>query len=339
LNRLAEGRAYQENLGLGNRRFLQDDAASAEPDQPLDFSTGIGNQIYALDETWSPIVDPGPGPYFPIWQSSPVLDRDLVNFNLIKYGGYGPFIELVAKTGSATIGGIDTAEPGNATHFDLTTRYGFELLHSSALCYSARHFILICSYCVSFFAIILSFAAGKLVEYNGDPMSSIYLPVFDSYEEDKTPVGVIVAVINWKAYFKDLLPPNAGALDVVLDNSCQGSFTYQLSGEEVFYKGQGDLHDTNFDWMEKTANFENLKLKDDSRLGFNLNEDLCRYNLRVYPTESLSNKYQTNVPTTITVSVFMVFLFTLMMFLLYDRYVTTPGLAIGLLTPLFLSAI
>jgi hypothetical protein len=54
--------------------------------------------------------------------------------------------------------------------------------------------------------------------------------------------------------------------------------------------------------MEATANFESLQLKDGSRLGFNLNEDLYSYNLRVYPTQSLSNRYQTNVPTTITIA-------------------------------------
>jgi hypothetical protein len=59
---LAEGRAYQEKFGLGNHRSLQAEESKNMEDE-LDFSTSIGNIIYSLDETWSPIVDPGFGPY------------------------------------------------------------------------------------------------------------------------------------------------------------------------------------------------------------------------------------------------------------------------------------
>jgi hypothetical protein len=221
---LAEGRQYQEELGLGNRRLQ----SATEETSDLDFSTGIGNKIYALDETWSPVADPGVGPFFPIWQSSPVLDRDLVNYNLITYGGYGPGILTAFNKGEVAIGGIDVAGPGDTSNPDLTT---------------------------SFFAFILSFAARKSVTYDGDPMSSVYLPVFESYDESKVPVGVIVAVINWAGYFENIFPPNSAGVIIVLENTCDGPFTYEIDGSEVIYLGQGDLHDTRWDHLEVSGMF------------------------------------------------------------------------------------
>jgi hypothetical protein len=102
----------------------------------------------------------------------------------------------------------------------------------------------------SFLAYILSFAAKKSVHYNGDPMSSVYFPVFDSFDDDSEPVAVIVAVLNWATYFKNTLPPNSDGVVVVLENDCDGPFTYFITHAEVEYLGKGDLHNEKYDAME-----------------------------------------------------------------------------------------
>ena len=85
--------------------------------------SSISERIFTFDQNWNVVVDPGPGPYFPIWQSSPVLPepRDLVNYNVLHYPQYGKFIDLAANTGQITIGGLDTAPPGDITHPELST--------------------------------------------------------------------------------------------------------------------------------------------------------------------------------------------------------------------------
>lgn len=300
---LDEGRAYQADLGIGiKRRDLSGDSLTG--DNVLKFVEGanegssvIADQIFSLDETWAAVPDSGPGPYFPIWQSSPILTspRDLVNYNLVTYGGYGPYIELAAAIGEIAIGGIDTADRGGVTHTDLTT---------------------------SFFAFIKSFSAGKLVEYEGDPMSSVYLPVFDTFGDDKQVVAVLVAIINWATYFENILPPNSQPVTVVLQNSCDGAFTYQVNGDSVEYVGQGDRHDPAFSSYVESVNLTGaVQIKTDFGLGYKLNQDRCSYNIQVYPTQELYYYYQTNLPLVITVSVIIIFLFTAVMFLVYDRLV------------------
>jgi hypothetical protein len=100
------------------------------------------------------------------------------------------------------------------------------------------------------FAFKLSFSAKKSIHYNGDPMSSVYFPVFDSFDSDSAPVAVIVAVLNWATYFKNTLPPNSEGVVVVLENECDGPFTYFITYEEVEYLGKGDLHNERYDPME-----------------------------------------------------------------------------------------
>ena len=69
-------------------------------------------------------------------------------------------------------------------------------------------------------------------------MSSIYLPVFDSYDEDtRDLIAVINAVINWKKYFEGILPYADYGMVAVLENNCQGPFTYYIQGAEVSYVG------------------------------------------------------------------------------------------------------
>ena len=301
---LDEGRDYQEKLDIGISRRQLVGNGSYTGNNVLDFVAGkhngtsnIANQIFLFDADFVPVVDPGPGPYFPIWESSPILTepRDLVNYNLLYYPDYAPYINHTYYTEQISIGGIDTAPRGGVTHPLLTT---------------------------SFFAFITSFTAGELVDYLGDPMSSVYIPVFDSFDDQKKLVGVIVAVINWATYFQDILPPNTKTMTVVLENTCQGPFTYQVQGEQVEYMGQGDLHDPKFsDYVLSTSLNDTVHLKSSAGLAYKLNVDQCVYNLLVYPSSDMYTYYNTNMPLLITFAVVIIFVFTAIMFLVYDRLV------------------
>lgn len=96
------------------------------------------------------------------------------------YPDFALYIRKVYETGEMSIGGLQTPPPGNITHPDLGTSY---------------------------FAYQLSVAAGELVEYEGDPMSTIFLPVFDDFSATN-PTVVAIIFANFK-YFENLLPPNS----------------------------------------------------------------------------------------------------------------------------------
>ena len=231
----------------------------------LDFSSGVANKIYTVDEGK---FQPGPTKvqptYFPIWQQSPSYPI-FINSNFVDQGNFGPFLEAVAASGEIVLGGFDVYPPGNLSSPNPFTRV---------------------------YSFVLSYAAGAPVEYRSDPMTSIYFPVFDSFAEGRKQVAVMYAIIDWKSYFFNVLPKNVESIVIVLANSCQGPFTYIVDGPNVTLVGAGDFHSST---MEQYAQRVNLKdLLTDSINGARLNQDVCQYNLTVYPTEQFYNQYNTS---------------------------------------------
>jgi hypothetical protein len=287
---LDEARAYQEEKGLGFRALQ---AANDSQGALLDFSSGIGDKIYTIGPD-GPIVDQGSGPYFPLWQESPHFGRDTTNFNAAYHPDYATYIKKSIETGKMIMGGLDTAKPGDIHDPDLTT---------------------------SFFALLLSFAADKPVDYLGDPMSCVYVPVFDSFDTTKKPTALIVSVFSWATYFTGLLHDNTPGVVIVLETTCDGPFTYKVVGEEAEYMGQGDLHDPKFDGMERTVDIGIF----DASHGIGIHQwhhqDLCAYSLRVYPSQEMYDEYHTNHSIIITFVVALVFIITAAVFLLYSHRV------------------
>ena len=135
----------------------------------------------------------------------------------------------------------------------------------------------------------------------------------------------MTAMIHWRGYFRNILPENIRGVYVVLENTCSDPFTLRIHGKEVEALGSGDLHDTRFEgtW-ERTGAFGGVALNDGTENGILLHPDGCQYSIRVYPSQAFFDAHHTNTPIIITVSIIGVFLFTIFMFLLYDR-LGTPG--------------
>jgi hypothetical protein len=280
---LEESRVYTEE-GLG---FTLQKAN-------LDISTGIGDQIYIIGPD-GPLVDQSAGPYFPLWQDSPHFGRDMTpNFNLAYYPEYAPYIKKSLETGDMTLGGLDTPVPGDIHDPDRTT---------------------------SFFARLLSVEAEKAVAYPGDPMSSLFIPIFESFDTTRKATALVYSVFRWATYFEGLLPEDTPGVVVVLENTCDGPFTYKVVGEQAEYKGQGDRHDPAFDHMVRSVTFGREDDILEASLGIGVNQDVCAYSLRVYPSQELYDKYHSSLPVVITILVAVAMLMIAGAFLRYSHRV------------------
>jgi hypothetical protein len=282
---LDNSRVYQkEGLGI----TLQ----SAEAGGPLDIASGIGDKIYIIGPDGS-LVDQSSGPYFPLWQDSPHFGTGMIpNFNLAYYSEYAPYIKKSLETGDMTLGGLDTATPGNIHDPDRTT---------------------------SFFARLVSVEADERLDYLGDPMSSVFVPIFESFDTTEKPSALIYSVFRWATYFEGLLPENTPGVVVVLENTCDGPFTYHVVGEKAEYLGKGDLHDPKFDDMERAVDFARDDGILEASLGIGVNQDICAYRLRVYPSQELHDEYHSSLPIVITIVVAVVFVIIAGAFLLYSH--------------------
>lgn len=165
---------------------------------------------YHNSSTGERIIDKGPGPYFPTWQSSPVfrgghevnenVDRSTLDFR------------KSYQRSSAIIGSFFSHPPGWID----STNYGSAFL---ALLISTRH--------------------QRKITYEGDPFSKILFPVFDSFRNDRKVVAVLTAWIHWSCYFGRNLPQSMRGIILVLKDSCGGDYTFEVNGAQVTNIGAG----------------------------------------------------------------------------------------------------
>ena len=230
----------------------------------------------------------------PIWQTSPIVNT-VINLNLYN-ASFQPELTLCKESGKAVFGSFLTGPPGDMNSTNFITRY---------------------------YAGYLSTAAQEIRSYEGDPFSVLALPIYGSYEKNDTKtVAVLSAVVQWAAYFRNVLPEQANGLTLVLNNECNGPWTYTVDGSKVTFIGQGDFHDPKFNKYVQSASFSNLTmLQDGTEYGVELKNDYCPITIYVYPSQVYYDQFITNLPIIMTSTVALVFLFTVIMFVLYDRLV------------------
>jgi len=117
-------------------------------------------------------------------------------------------------------------------------------------------------------------------------------------------------------YFTQLLPEDAKVL-VVLENTCEQSFTYRIDGEKATYLGQGELYDNKYEHLMVQTGFGALIGSHDVVLDYQV-DGQCFYNVRVYPTSEMEDDYSSNGPLIFTLTLLAVLVFTTLVFITYN---------------------
>lgn len=295
---LTETVGYQENIGISELfpdSWKQDFGPDATED-PYNLVFGYPTyptKIWTWGDQFENVVAPdASGPYQVLWQTAPLLPRHATNFDLRAYVSYSTSVDVVFKTGDVVLGGITGADPGNMESPNPASGY---------------------------YATLLSIARNQPSFYPGDPFSQAFIPIFDGFSEERKVVAAIYGVMNWAAFFEDTLQRPGQELDVVLENFCDGNFTYSVSKDEVKYKGVGNLHDAELFHMGRSTAFDAEAFADNANMKFN--QGNCPYTLHVYPTKSLMRQYVTSLPKILTALVAGILAFTIAVFFVYNRLV------------------
>lgn len=276
---------------------------------PTDLSFSVGDSyritprpfFWYRDENEVLKTDYTEGVFMPSWQASPVFrNGQEVNENILKSerGSVGgPNASFT--TGKVVTGELLFAPPGNMSSFNPRTEL---------------------------FSLLLSTNEQKMVQYAGDPFSQVFFPIFDSFDTaTRKPVAVMVAWVHWMDFFHDLLPSNLLGIIVVLQDTCNGgTYTYQIDGTDAIPLGMGDLHDRSFDNMKRTVSYDSVNdtmIVDGTKAGLMLDMNVCSMMIDIYPSTTFKNAYTTNLPALMTSAVAIIFVFTALVFLLYDRLV------------------
>jgi class 3 adenylate cyclase len=239
-------------------------------------NNGTFPTIFNLSASGTPETDNGPGPFAPLWQSSPTQGIETaVNFNLISNPRLGDALVYMMDSGMAVLSKLTVLS-------DSTT-------------------------------------IGDTSSSGSRPTSFVFYPVFDSFDAgNRSVVGGLSVDFIWPQYFENVLPDDAHGLIVVVENACDDSFTYQISGSQAVFLGNGDLHDPTFDsWG---VPFE-LASNGTTAFGYQLPElatDYCQVTIQVYPSAEMQSSHITSQPILIAFTVVLVFLVTLLVCAVYD---------------------
>jgi len=167
--------------------------------------------------------------------------------------------------------------------------------------------------------------------------NSIIQPVFEGVDlksEDSKMVGFVWLTMRWLDYFQDLLVEGVDGIVVVLRSSCsrvkynvgnsskeepsETVASYLVNGPKAEYLGNFDAHDSQYDGLGVTKVLVDLGI-DSSKIAEG--ECVPTLTLHLYPTEEFEARYLDNKALYYTAAVLLIFLFTSMVFILYDFFV------------------
>jgi hypothetical protein len=164
----------------------------------------------------------------------------------------------------------------------------------------------------------------------GEPKSNLYYPIFDKVEgirangTDQQVVGLLWLGFFWRDALKDLLPGGSMGIDVVVSTPCSTTFTYRLDGQKSTFSGAGDLHEASYDTYGVNSTLLGLRrfaVSKSTYTGVPVDEDFCPILLTVYPSSATQSQYTTTNRIVFTVCSVLIFVFTSIVFILYDKSV------------------
>lgn len=158
------------------------------------------------------------------------------------------------------------------------------------------------------------------------PSTFVAYPVFDSFSNDRTVVGILATSVYWNILFSRLLPSNTkGIICVVESPSFNQTFTIRIDGQESTFLGMGDHHDPRYDEFEVVAPVnEYLKhhaMPQNRAYATVSLSDKTQYTLRVFPSKEAEDPFLSNQPIAFTVVVIVCALFASFLFLAFSYVV------------------
>jgi hypothetical protein len=134
-----------------------------------------------------------------------------------------------------------------------------------------------------------------------DMADYISRPQNETSSSNGTVVGVLVLLVYWRDLIRNILADDAEGIMCVFENACRQSFTYEIHGSDVKYLGPTDMHDSAFDGMKVSVQFDQLVNKSTTGRqysGLPLGGELCPYTIHVYPTAKRRDYFTTQRPAT-----------------------------------------
>jgi signal transduction histidine kinase/ActR/RegA family two-component response regulator len=117
-----------------------------------------------------------------------------------------------------------------------------------------------------------------------------------------------MSTIVWDEVLENVFTATVSGIDCVLETENQ-VYTYRVTNGVANLKGEGDLHDVNYDRFQRSIKLSGNEYYSDSS---------ALYTLSLYPTDTLYEVYSTINPIVATTGAVCIIFFTSILFILYD---------------------
>jgi hypothetical protein len=164
------------------------------------------------------------------------------------------------------------------------------------------------------------------VDYNPSdgivPRSLLFFPVLKDFTE-KGIGGSMTLEFDWQDVLSNILPEQRDQhpMMVILENSCQQMFSFQINGHLATFLGEGDQHDVRFDSHVVSTTYEQFgKLTSIGSVITNgaASAEGCLYQIRIYPSVALDQNHESDDPIIFALFIASIFLFAILCFIVYD---------------------
>ncbi|CAB9518217.1 sensor kinase/phosphatase LuxQ [Seminavis robusta] len=159
-----------------------------------------------------------------------------------------------------------------------------------------------------------------MVDYKKDPergpSAVIYTPVYPA-NDPTTLVGFVPYRVVFDQLLKNAFADEVSGVDVVLSAGDE-VFTYKVVDGQTEPKGDGDLHDTQYDKFRRSIQITAPEY---------YTENSAHYTMSIYPCDGLYDVYSTHNPLTVTIGAIFIIIFMSVLFFVYDFLVRREFLA------------
>lgn len=161
------------------------------------------------------------------------------------------------------------------------------------------------------------------------PKSLLLTPIHDTLGHEISPVaGVAISVIDWKTMFSGILRDEAEGMVIDLAYECASSvstfprraFETTYIGDEVVYIGKEYPPDISYIHLKRTEGVTGTSVYHDEHGEdpSDLHNSFCGFNVSTYATDTFVKNWQRDDATVFTIIVCSNFLFTGLIFFVYD---------------------
>ena len=141
--------------------------------------------------------------------------------------------------------------------------------------------------------------------YHTEPFSDIFYPIIEDTNEvlegnrssndiftTEDVVGVVAVTFYWRDILKIFLKEKINGMHIVIENSCNQTFTYTWSGSEPIYLGSGDFHETGYEDFKMSFRFPEIGIHS----GVELSSSGCQYTIHTYPSSKMFTNFEETQP-------------------------------------------